>query len=1065
MKKYIFFIGILLFSASALFAQFGQNKVNYKNHEWFYIQTKHFDIYFYSGGESIAEYAAHSAEKALKSITTSFNYKLGNRLSLIVYASHNDFQETNTTDEYLSKGIGGFTEPFKNRVVLPFEGNYAKYEHVIHHELVHAVLQDMFYGGSIQNIISRNINLNIPLWFHEGMAEYLSSGWNLNQDQFIRNAILSNTLPNIQQLTNYYAYRGGQAVMKYIAHKYGEEKVGQLVTKIQSAGNFEQGFKSALGIDLEELNERWLKDLKKEYWPDIAHYVDPDEFAKRLTNNRKEGYGFYNVSPAISPNGDKIAYLSDKDIYLNLYLMNTTDGKVTRKLLESGKTTDFEELNVLFPSLTWAPDNKRVALSAKGGGFNSIAVINTDNSDIEFLPIEMDGIESVTWSFDGKKIAFVGQNRRQSDIYVYDFDTKKITNILNDIFSDNDPAWTRDNKKIIFSSDRGDLITQPRDNYEMYKHDVYQKDLYIIDLATGKIDRITNWKHSNEQFAVTSVDGSEILFSSDYNGIGNIYRKRIVLNPDDKVKSILELPAEPITNSLTEISQISLSYDGKKLAFTSLYKEGYNIFVLDNPFTPKTDIKELKKTVYVSNLLNNRNERIAKADGNKTENVIVTPKTEVAAKDTVKSDSEKKIFSGQLKLKDAKKDTIKVDYSRFVFGEGKNYLDSTSIKKKEIAFKETLDDEGNYLVNKYKINFSPDLIYASADFSTLYGAYGSTILSFSDMLGNHRIIGMTNMQMDLKNSDYGVAYYYLENKLDLGFSLMHTARFFYASSGVRSDLFRYRNLSFSALASYPLNRFYRIDLNLGLLNVSSENVDDPYYPSQNAFFITPSLSFVHDNILFGYYSPIEGTRYSVTLFGNPGLNDKARSFASLLFDYRTYMRFFFDNSFVIRLSGGYSMGNNPQRFLLGGTDNWLNREFATSDIPISTVDEFAFLSLATPMRGFNLAHRMGSKYLLLNIELRSPLIRYLVTGPLPLLFQNILGTFFIDAGTTWDKNSELQLFGRNSSGDLVTKDLLLGTGFGLRFNFIFLWRFDVAWSFDMQGFSKPKYYWSIGLDF
>ncbi len=173
MKRIIFAFSLLVLLAGTMPAQFGQNKVNYKVHEWYYIQSKHFDIYFYKGGESIAEFTAHSAEKSLESIMGELNYKIGHRISLIVYSSHNDFQETNTTDEYLSKGIGGFTEPFKNRVVFPFEGDYAKFEHVIHHELVHAVLQDMFYGGSIQNIISRNINLQIPLWFQEGIAEYL----------------------------------------------------------------------------------------------------------------------------------------------------------------------------------------------------------------------------------------------------------------------------------------------------------------------------------------------------------------------------------------------------------------------------------------------------------------------------------------------------------------------------------------------------------------------------------------------------------------------------------------------------------------------------------------------------------------------------------------------------------------------------------------------------------------------------------------------------------------------------------------------------------------------------
>lgn len=1062
MKRIITVFSFLILIATTLPAQFGQNKVNYKVHDWYYIQTKHLDIYYYAGSESIAEYSAHSAEKALALIIKEFNYKIGNRLTLIVYASHNDFQETNTTDQYLSKGIGGFTEPFKNRVVLPFDGNYDKFEHVIHHELVHAVMQDMLYGGTIQNIISRNITLQIPEWFHEGMAEYLSAEWNLSEDQFIRNAILSGTLPDIERLSNYYSYRGGQAVMKYIAFKYGQEKVGQLLNKIQSTGSFEGGFRAALGINFEELNERWLKDLKREYWPDIANYTDPDEFAKRLTNNKKDGFGFYSVSPAISPNGDKIAFLSDKDIYLNLYLMNTIDGKVTKKLLESGKTNDFEELNVLFPSLSWAPDNKRIALSSKRGGYSTIAIINAENGDIDFLPVEMDGIESVSWSFDGKKIAFNGQNKKQSDIYVYNFETNQTTNVLNDIFSDSEPSWSRDSKKIFFSSDRGDLLYQTTDDFEMYRHNVKQKDLFMLDIDTKTITKLTNWKHSNEQFAMPSMDGKEILFTSDYNGIGNIYRKRIELIPSDTVKTIADLPALPITNSVSEITQISISHDTKKLTFTSLYKEGYNIFVLDNPFNIKLDKKELKQTLYVSRLLNPKKNELDAITGKAVQDTtMLTLNRETAKTDTTKTDLDKKIFVGQIKIKDAKKDSVKQDYSKYVFGDAGNYLDSVASKKKELLFKETLDTKGNYLVNKYKINFSPDLVYASADFSSLYGAYGSTVLSFSDVLGNHRIIGMTNMQMDLKNSDYGLMYYYLENKVDLGVSVMHNARFFYSGS----NLYRYRNLSASVIASYPLSRFYRFDMSFSLLSVNSENLDNPLVPAQSAIYTTPSISFVHDNILFGYYSPIEGTRYSFTLFGNPGFGDKGKSFGSLLFDYRTYMRFAFDNSFVIRLSGGYSAGINPQRFLLGGTENWMNREFATGDIPINTIDEFAFLSLAQPMRGFNIAQKIGSKYMLLNIELRSPLIRYLVTGPLPLLFQNILGTIFIDAGTAWNDNKSLQFFGKNSSGDLVTKDLLMATGFGLRFNFIMLWRFDVAWSYDMQSFSRPKYYWSIGLDF
>ncbi len=78
--------------------------------------------------------------------------------------------------------------------------------------------------------------------------------------------------------------------------------------------------------------------------------------------------------------------------------------------------------------------------------------------------------------------------------------------------------------------------------------------------------------------------------------------------------------------------------------------------------------------------------------------------------------------------------------------------------------KDNLDKNGNYLVNKYKITFGPDLIYANAGYSTFYGLIGTTVLSFSDVLGDHRLVGVTGLQIDLKNSDYGLAYYYLGGK-------------------------------------------------------------------------------------------------------------------------------------------------------------------------------------------------------------------------------------------------------------------------------------------------------------
>jgi Tol biopolymer transport system component len=1021
--------------------------VQYKDFTWYYIQTNHFDIYFSQEGKTLTEFTSKIAEESIESIQKSFDYSVNNRITIIVFNSTNDFQETNVIDSYLPEGIEGFTELFKNRVVIQFHGSYQQFEHLIHHELVHAVINDMFYGGSLQNIISNNITLDLPIWFNEGMAEYQALGWDVDTDMFIRDAATNEYLPDIQNLNGYFAYRGGQSVFYYIAQKYGEQKISELINKIKSTGNFEDGLKESIGITLKELNERWKKDIKKTFWPDVAIRKDPDEFAKRLTDPEEDG-GFYNTSPAISPQGDKIVFISNRDYYFDVYLMDAIDGKVVKKLVEGNRNPDFEELNILTPGISWSPDGSKIALSAKSSGWDVIYLIDVESEDKEILPLTFEGIHTVAWSPDGKDIAFIGQTATQTDVYVYNIESKQLTNITNDIFSDLSLCWSNDAKKIFFSSDRDNYLRTDltADSVKIKNHNYSQTDIYSIELLSKKIIRLTDTPICKESSPVCSADGSELLFISDLNGINNIYK----LNLDQKNDPI------PITNSISGIYQLSTSTDGKKLTFSSLYESSFNIFLLTNPFDEDLELDELPKTKYISKLLSKDNEKILEIEGSTDE------------KDSSKLGATEFFTGNYVDTTKVYGNNIQIDFGNYVFGRD-SILVSDSLKElsgEKIKPVNNLDENGNYYVNKYKITFSPDLIYANAGYSTLYGLLGTTVLSFSDVLGNHKIIGLTSLQIDLKNSDYGLAYYYLPKRINLGIEMFHTARFVYLTRGFSDNLFRFRNLGISGSASYPINRFYRIDAGLSWLNLSSENLDDPTEPTDKVSYVIPSASFVHDNVLWGYTSPVDGTRYRFDVLGNPGIGKTKLSFYSILGDYRTYWRFWNDYSFAFRLSGGFSGGANPQRFFIGGIENWINRNFASTTIPLESASDFAFLTPALPLRGFDYAEQIGTKYSLLNLELRFPLIRYLLTGALPFLFSNVVGVVFADIGTAWNRNQDLKFFERDINNNIVSRDLLMGTGVGARLYLLyFLVRFDVAWAYNVDRFSSPKFYISIGADF
>jgi Tol biopolymer transport system component len=1043
-------LAAVLLGTGSLSAQdeiFGKNKVQYKRFVWSYLQSDHFDIYFSEGGYSIAQFAAVAAESAYTSLAKLFRYQLVNRVPLVIYNSHNDFQQTNVISEYMEEGIGGVTELFKNRVVVPFEGDYKKFRHVIHHELGHAVLNDMFYGGSIQSILSNNITLQLPLWLNEGLCEYAALRWDTNSDMFMRDATVHEYLVPIQQLNGYFAYRGGQSVWWYIANKYGEQKIGEILNRIKSTRSVEAGFRGAMGLGMEELSERWQRDLKVNYWPDIAKREDPTDYARRLTDHKKDG-SFYNTSPTLSPSGDKVAFISNRNDFFDVFIMNASDGSNVEKLLSGQQTSNLEELHLLTPGMSWSPDGKRLVLAAKAGDQDALLIIDVESGDQQKLTFGLDGIFSVVWSPQGDKLAFVGNKDQQSDIFTYDLNSKALVNLTDDIFSDATPAWSPDGRFLVFSSDRGAQVVGQ--GVDIRRADYHQADLFRIDLTTRTLSRLTDWPESDETSPVIGPGGDKMLFVSDRNGISNIYEM-----------DLATLAWKPVTNSLTGVYQLSLSRDGAKLAFSSLHRGGFDLFLMRNPFERTQKVTELEPTNYFKGQAAPQSAAAAAATGQTP--VLDSTKAIAAAVVPAPGDSAR-----------ARKDTtglygkdIQIDFSNYVFKETANENvpgDSLAGHLPKIA--NNVDENGNYRVNKYKLNFTPDIIYGNAGYDTFYGVTGSTIMAFSDLLGDHQIVFSTNLLLDLKNSDYGLEYYYLPNRLDLGFGGFHSARFILINDQYGGSLYRFRTYGANVASLYPIDRFTRLEGGLNWYNISRENLDYPDDPIQQRTVLVPQLSYVYDTILWGYIAPAAGTRYRVNLFGTPKVGSNGLEFVNLTGDYRTYVRLGRNYSLALRLAGGGSFGRNPQKFIIGGVSNWINRTFEGGYIPLENAEDYIFLQVGVPLRGYNYNAAIGSRYGLFNFEFRYPLFAFLQAGPLPIGLQSLAGAMFFDMGSAWNKEKQYRAFERDENGNIVARDLLMGMGTGARIFFLaFLLKFDVAWAWNGSSFSQPKYYFSLGTDF
>ncbi|MBI5463395.1 MAG: PD40 domain-containing protein, partial [Ignavibacteriales bacterium] len=606
-----------------------------------------------------------------------------------------------------------------------------------------------------------------------------------------------------------------------------------------------------------------------------------------------------------------------------------------------------------------------------------------------------------------------------------------------------------DGKAMYFVSDRGKNIepTKLSAPVRMFKHDYHQRDLYRVEVATGNIQRITDYPNSDETSPVPSPDGKKLLYISDRNGINNVYVREL--------ESGLDLP---ITNSLSGVYQLSVTRDGSKLVFSSLNEAGFDIYLMLRPFERRLNVTSLEPTEFFK-------KRFALPRDEKPKEIART----VPSSDTVgvRQNVVVVVDSGEVDLK--YKSPGKVDLRNYIFTPEAIRMDTTNVPPIASRFEVqgNQDNEGNYIPKKYKLTFSPDLVYGAANYSTFYGLQGTTVMAFSDLMGDHQIVFQTNLLLDLKNSDYGLSYLYLPGRIDWGFQGFHSARFLYL--GTYADtLYRFRTWGLGLMAQYPIDRFNRLDLSAMWLNLSRENMEDSFVPAQRRSFILPTLSYVNDNTLWqgGWFAPNNGSRFNLTLYGTPKVNKDALELLTATADYRSYSKWMKELIFAFRLTGGISNGADRQFFFIGGTDGWINRRFESNQIPIVNVEDYAFLTPVLPLRGFNYNVQNGTRFALANLELRFPLVRYLIFGALPLGFANILGAAFVDVGSAWSNTQAWRAFGSDPNGATVLRDLLVGTGVGTRlFFFGRPLRIDVAWNFNWQGFSTPMYYFSLGPEF
>lgn len=550
---------------------FGGNKVQYKQFDFEILKTEHFDIYYYPAEKEAITTAAIMAERWYARLSRLFNHELSGRQPLIMYASHTDFRQTNAIGGEIGEGTGGVTEGFKRRIVLPFAGSLADTDHVIGHELVHAFQYDLT-GNTVRETGGQGPTvLRLPLWFVEGMAEYFSIGpVDPHTAMWLRDAAAREKLPDIDDLNKreYFPYRWGHAFWAYIGGRWGDDAVARILKAAADPRLNIEAIEVETGLSFEDLSRAWQESILSTYADELQRTETADAQA-RLVVGEATGSGDLNLAPRLSPDGRRIAFWSEKDLFsIELFLADTSNGRVLRKLLKTASDPHFDSLQFLNAAGAWSADGERFVLASvqKGEAVLSFLDAIEGGATREVTVDGVDEIFSITWAPDGRSLVFSGQEGGVTDLYRFEIEPRTLTRLTDDAYADLEPAFSPDGRRLIFATERfSTALAQAAPG---------SLRLAVMDAAGGEPREVTAFargKHISPQWA---PDSETVYFIADPDGISNVYRLRVSGGRPEQMTN-LRTGAVGITSASPALSVASSS---GTMAF-SVYQDGkYNIF-------------------------------------------------------------------------------------------------------------------------------------------------------------------------------------------------------------------------------------------------------------------------------------------------------------------------------------------------------------------------------------------------------------------------------------------------------------------------------------------------------
>lgn len=1084
-------LGSLEVSAQYLPEVFGKNRIQYRQFNWQYLSSENFDVYYYDARKAVAQNSIEFLEAEFDRITDLIGYPPYFKTKVFLYNSLADLRQSNVGLNRTVYTANGETEFIKPYVEVANVGTAQEFKEELLFQISDLMVNEMMFGGSLKDIFQSSILMNLPDWFVDGASLYVSKGWSAEMDDFIRQLITTRKPKKITRLSGREAALAGQSVWNFIAEKYGKSSVGNILNYTRITRNEEKSVLITLGVTFKQLMNEWYK-YYSEMQERVAQSYQMPADSSHLTRQHNKTTVYTTVK--ISPDGRYLAFAeNDRGRYI-VKVRSLENGR-ERTIISGGSKVLNQRIDYNLPLLSWADANTLGVIGLKYGEY---VFWLYDLSSRSKLPRELDrfsNIRSLHFSDNGRLGVISADFEGRNDLFLLSSRRDRVRRLTNDLYDDLDPSFIPGSNRIVFSSNRtSDTLRSAKSPDFSELSGTY--NLFVFDLDTTKniLKKITNTL--SKDFEPLALDDDNFYYLSDQRGIINLFKY-------NRATGIYS----QVTNFPASIKDYDANFETSTLAYVTTKDRRQDIFVNENfnfsrqVFTPATRRKELQqarvirekrkqeenKNMSIKDLLNARlKEAQPPADTLDTLPVLRDTLT-IRIEDSAQTNDVVNTDNYQF---DAPVEEVRTDNYKFEDEAVKENQPTESFLSRYMKAREKSRVTGPF---PYESKFSADNLIASIIIDPMRGMGVLIEAQMNDMLENYRFNGGIMSTLDLRQGDVFAEFEYLPYFMD--FNARFDRRAIRWDPYTNGNVYKYTLHKFEVGASLPFTDRLRVSLKpFGAVATSVDLGEQPFPlnpPSAmttNRYYAGAKTEIVYDNSVSTGMNLMEGTRGKISFMHYQGLSDQQHSFSRASIDLRHYQKVYREIVFAVRGFAGTFFGPSPKKFLLGGMNNWLFNQTQLSGNtgegepnPLGIrgeTQDILFVEYATNLRGFDYATLFGNSVMLMNAELRVPLIRALTNGPIASnFFRNLQFTAFYDVGTSWSgpppftsETSVSYNVIKNGPFEAQIKNYinpwLYSYGVGARtVVFSYYVKFDFAWPVENYKVGEPRAYLTLGFDF